>query len=246
MFNFQKIFVFLIGLWSACVIYSQSTELIRCRLCFGKVSMNAAHCVHCGEPNFKTSLRTIEKDVLQDREGVFFAINEVQPFSGFVVDGRYASGHPKIRQEYRNGKKWGLREKWYENGQLMQKSYFEDGVAHGIMREWHENGVTMAEGNFKEGKLDGMVRRWYATGKREAEYPYKDGELNGVVLQWSRKGFMIGRKQFENGKMTARLAVDPPPKEEETKEETTASEKNTKPINTNAFDGLQLGFPTSP
>jgi hypothetical protein len=245
MFNFQKIFVSMIGLWSACLLLAQSTELIRCRVCFGRVSMNAAHCIHCGEPNFKTSLRTIEKDALQDREGIFFAINDDQPYSGFVVDGRYASGHPKIQQEYRNGKKWGLRKKWYENGQLTQMSYFEDGVAHGIMREWHENGVTMAEGSFEQGKLHGVVRRWYSTGKREAEYPYTNGELNGLVLQWSRKGFMIGRMQYENGKMTARLAVDPPPKgEEESTEETTAPEKKP-PINTNVFDGLQLGFPTN-
>ena len=28
-------------------------ELVRCRLCFGKVSTSASNCIHCGEPDFK-------------------------------------------------------------------------------------------------------------------------------------------------------------------------------------------------
>jgi hypothetical protein len=247
-----------------------TSELVRCRVCFGLVSVNATHCIHCGEPKFQDELRVIEKDALQDRGGVFFEVNGREPFQGAVVDGRYANGHPKIQQEYQDGKKWGVRRKWYENGQVMQHSMYADGVAHGLMQEWHENGMRMAEGTFKEGKLEGVVRRWYDDGKREAEYPYKDGELEGIVMQWNKKGVMIAKKSFEKGKLLARLAVDPPEPEIEKVGEgqVTAAlpEAGTEPaadraeplvaplgpdpepakelpVRQNVFEGLKLGFP---
>ena len=240
-----------------CTLWCVSNELIRCRVCFGRVSVNAVACIHCGEPGFKGALKVIEKDALQDRQGVFYEVNGKEPFTGAVVDGRYADGHPKIQQEYRDGKKWGVRKKWYENGQLMQDSQYADGVAHGLMQEWHENGERMAEGSFKEGKLDGFVRRWYDDGKREAEYPYKDGELNGIVLQWNRKGVMIGKKSYEKGKLMARLAVDPPEAEDPDGKKVLPPEvlpapapkpepqppAKALPVRPNVFEGLQLGSP---
>ena len=65
-------------------------ELVRCRLCFGKVSTSASNCIHCGEPDFKPTQRTIEIHQLQDRDEIFFAVNGEEPFTGLVVDGRYA------------------------------------------------------------------------------------------------------------------------------------------------------------
>lgn len=224
---------------------SANSELIRCRVCFGKVSVNASACPHCGEPNFKPAYRVIEKEALQDRAGVFYAVNDTKPYEGWAVDGRYVNGRPKIEQEYRDGKKWGFRKKWYENGQLMQRSQFDNGVLHGNMVEWHDNGVLMAEGAFKEGQLDGIVRRWYANGKKEAEYPYKNGKLEGILYQWSRRGNMIAKKKYEDGKVVARLAVDSPITIEDDTEEGAKPEPTGNPPSNeqNVFEGLQLGFP---
>ena len=249
---------FAVILLLTCSVWCATSELVRCRVCFGRVSVNAAACIHCGEPSFKGALKVIEKDALQDRQGVFYEVNGKVPFTGAVVDGRYADGHPKIQQEYREGKKWGVRKKWYENGQLMQHSNYAEGVAHGLMEEWHENGEKQAEGTFKEGKLNGVVRRWYDDGQREAEYPYKGGELNGIVRQWNRKGVMIGKKSYEDGKLVARLAVDPPDVDKTEKEKSVppvvipapAPEADPSPpskplpVRPNIFEGLQLGVPT--
>ena len=189
-------------------------ELTHCRVCFGKVSVNAKACVHCGEPKFSSGLTLIEEDNLQDRLGVFYAINGEEAFTGLVVEGRYANGVPKARQEYKAGKRDGQRMKWYENGQVMQLSFYEDGKLHGLMEEWYENGLRMAQGTYGDGKLQGIVRRWHISGELEAEYPYKDGELHGILIQWSRQGRMTSKKEYEDGKIKARLAVDlPSPKE---------------------------------
>ena len=217
-------------------------ELVRCRLCFGKVSTSASNCIHCGEPDFKPTQRTIEIHQLQDRDEIFFAVNGEEPFTGLVVDGRYASGLPKSVQEYKDGRKQGQRTKWYENGQIMQVCFFEDGELHGVMEEWYENGLRMAEGNYQKGKLHGIVRRWHNNGNREAEYPYEEGKIVGTLIQWNRAGNMTAKKLYEDGKLKTRLAVDPPPKVEEEKE---PNLENSTPANqvedrSKLFDGLEF------
>jgi hypothetical protein len=211
-------FIHLVGAF----LLAEAHELTRCRVCFGKVSVNAKACVHCGEPKFSPRLALIEEDELQDRLGVFYAINGEEPFTGLVVEGRYTNGVPKARQEYKAGKRDGQRMKWYENGQVMQISFYEDGKLHGLMEEWYENGLRMAQGTYGDGKLQGVVRRWHISGELEAEYPYKDGELHGILIQWSRQGRMISKKEYEDGKIKARLEVDlPSPKENPDQEPTT-------------------------
>jgi hypothetical protein len=216
-------------------------ELTRCRVCFGKVSVNATACVHCGEPKFSPRLALIGEGDLQDRLGVFYAINGEKPFTGWVVEGRYTSGIPKVRQEYQDGKRHGQRMKWYENGQVMQISFYEDGKLHGFMEEWYENGLKMAQGTYGDGELQGIVRRWHISGELEAEYPYKDGELHGILIQWSRQGRMISKKEYEDGKIKARLAVDlPSPKENPDQELTNPTpEPQKEDQRTKRFDDLK-------
>lgn len=218
-----------------------ASELIRCRVCFGKISVNANACIHCGEPKFQPNLTTIEQDQLQDRNEVFYPVNGEEPFTGYVVEGRYTNGRPKARQEYKAGKRKGQRMKWYENGQVMQISFYADGELHGLMEEWYENGLKMAEGTYEKGKLHGLVRRWHNNGEREAEYPYEDGELHGILIQWSRHGRMTSKKQYETGKLKARLAIDAPPKKESDKAESQdATEPKPKDNQTKRFDDLKF------
>ena len=152
-------------------------ELVRCRLCFGKVSTSASNCIHCGEPDFKPIQRTIEIHQLQDRDEIFFAVNGEEPFTGLVVDGRYASGLPKSVQEYKDGRKQGQRTKWYENGQIMQVCFFEDGELHGVMEEWYENGLRMAEEITRKANFTELFGVGIITESREAEYPYEEVKL---------------------------------------------------------------------
>ena len=244
--NFLKLSFIFTSLAFSYLILSGNSELIRCKVCFGPVSFNAASCPHCGEPEFKPPYRVIEKESLQDRATVFYAVNDTKPYTGWVVDGRYVNGRPKIEQEYRDGKKWGIRRKWYENGQLMQRSQYEEGVLEGKMLEWHENGAVMADGVFVDGKLHGLVRRWFSDGKKEAEYPYQEGKLDGILIQWNRRGNMIGKKKYEAGKLLVRMAVDPPVNTASASEDETKTEASTgTDSSSNVFEGLQLGFPQS-
>lgn len=217
-------------------------ELVRCRLCFGKVSTAAQSCIHCGEPDFKPAQSTIEIHQLQDRDEVFFAINGEAPFTGWVVEGRYASGLPKSLQQYTDGHKHGQRTKWYENGQIMQVCFFKDGELHGAMEEWYENGLRMAEGNYEDGKLHGIVRRWHSNGKREAEYPYQAGKIEGILIQWNRYGAMTSKKLYEAGKLKTRLAVDPPPEKPAGEDVPPKEPPPVKPAEERGklFDGLQF------
>ena len=70
---------------------------------------------------------------------------------------------------YKDGKKDGLIEYVYTNGQLGMRGYFINGKEHGLWEGFHENGELAMRLNFKEQKLHG-----------EAEYfsDYMDGQLH--------------------------------------------------------------------
>jgi len=57
----------------------------------------------------------IDQSKLQDRNGILYTVNEIEPFSGIV-------------QEF------------YKNGQIKSRMEIENGQYHGALTVWHENG----------------------------------------------------------------------------------------------------------
>ena len=57
------------------------------------------------------------------------------------------------KRNYKDGKKDGLFEKYYENGQLESKGNYKDGKWDGIHEKYYENGQLKKKGNYKDGKI---------------------------------------------------------------------------------------------
>ena len=51
---------------------------------------------------------------------------------------------------------------------------FDNGRPYGLRIEWYENGLKKLEGNLKDGKLDGKVN-WLTKNGVNLEGYYKDG-----------------------------------------------------------------------
>tara|TARA_B100001758_G_C18123374_1_gene459950 strand:+ start:201 stop:668 length:468 start_codon:yes stop_codon:yes gene_type:complete len=62
-----------------------------------------------------------------------------------------------ITCSYKDGKKDGLIEYVYKNGQLGMRGYYLDGKEHGLWEGFHANGEPAMRLNFKEQKLHGEV-----------------------------------------------------------------------------------------
>jgi len=86
------------------------------------------------------SAREIDYEQIQDKDGIFYAVDENKPYSGKVTG-------------------------FYPNGQLKGDGVLVNGKLDGLIRDWYENGLLSAEVTYVDGKLDGVNRRWYENGQ---------------------------------------------------------------------------------
>jgi antitoxin component YwqK of YwqJK toxin-antitoxin module len=53
----------------------------------------------------------------------------------------------------------------------------KDGKRDGLYQRWYENGQLRFEGTYKDGKSNGLLRGWKSNGKLDWESTYKGGKL---------------------------------------------------------------------
>lgn len=91
---------------------------------------------------------------------------------------------------YKENKKNGLGQVFYENGRVREEAFYKDDKLHGSHKSYREDGSTSDEGSYREGKQDGLLRYYYPNGQVSGERNFKAGELHGA-----------GKSFFENGKL---------------------------------------------
>lgn len=155
--------------------------------------------------------QSVYRGELHERDGVFYAPFEKDPFSGkhiesrgdgslskegFYIDGRqeglftswYENGQLKSELTHKSGKLEGLAREWYENGQLKSEATYKNGKVQGLSRDWHENGQLWGEGNWKSGNPEGLWRIWDLNGRLKSEATYKNGQEDGLSRRWGLFG----------------------------------------------------------
>ena len=89
-------------------------------------------------------------DKLVERNGVTYQVDSDEPFTGRSVR-FYESGQLENRTDYRDGKKNGLSEWFWENGNLGQRGHLKDGKKDGLLEVFYENGELRRSVNYKNG-----------------------------------------------------------------------------------------------
>lgn len=168
--------------------------------------------------------KVVSAVTLQEKNGIFFAPNEKQPFTGTVV-GNYSNGQKEGEIELINGTLTSSI-KWYENGQKKEELNCKDGMKNGkcvgtqSMVEWYENGQKKSELNGRDGfdfaefdKLDdpnfkletikgsGNGITWYEDGQKKQEFYIKDGKINGTIWNEDNQKQMEVKITLKNGKI---------------------------------------------
>lgn len=87
---------------------------------------------------FSCSAKVVNFDQLQDRNGLYFLVNEEKPFSGEVVS--YINGKLEFEGEVKNGLREGVWSYYYPTGQKRMAGVFTDGLKEGTWTYWKENG----------------------------------------------------------------------------------------------------------
>ena len=91
----------------------------------------------------------------------------------------HSNGKLKSRKTYQSkvegGKRHGLSEWFYENGQLKTKGNIKDGKYDGLVETYFENGQLRKKSNWKDGQLNGLEETYYLNGQFESRC-YKNNE----------------------------------------------------------------------
>ncbi len=102
------------------------------------------------------------------------------PICGDSVDNQYVrEGEWNTQLErvtYKNGKKDGLYEKYYSNGNVYERCNYEEGVLNGVCEFWYDTtGKRMKHMTYVNGKLEGSYKYWCQDGSIFESYEYKNG-----------------------------------------------------------------------
>jgi antitoxin component YwqK of YwqJK toxin-antitoxin module len=88
---------------------------------------------------------------LQDRNGLFYVVNQDKPFSGEVVS--YIGGRLEFEGTIDKGLRTGLWTYYYPNGQKKMEGMYNEGLKDGTWTYWKENGTQDVVEVYKYGKL---------------------------------------------------------------------------------------------
>jgi antitoxin component YwqK of YwqJK toxin-antitoxin module len=88
---------------------------------------------------------------------------------------RFEDGSKKQELNYENGKKNGVFQRWYSNGQLEKKGSYKDDRFDGFFEAWNEEGVRKWTGFYRDGKQHGEWTLFDKSGNPMPAIYFKDG-----------------------------------------------------------------------
>ena len=119
-------------------------------------------------------------------------------FSG-ISTSYYDNNQIKIRQIFKNGKKYSLHRSWHSNGQLKGEKNWINGKEDGLHRSWHSNGQLGYFGNWINGEKDGLRRMFNSNGELNWEENYKNRKKDGLHREWWYTGEKRNQVNWING-----------------------------------------------
>lgn len=121
----------------------------------------------------------------------------------------YENGNLKVKEEYKNGKRIGLSEKYFENGKKDREGTYRlihkvtsdyllvslanitidaISVLDGTYKEWHENGNLKKESFYIKGVQEGEVKEYHENGYLLARYSVINEKKEGVYERYHENG----------------------------------------------------------
>lgn len=92
------------------------------------------------------------------------------------------------RRSYKLGKKNGVQQSFWENGNKRFEFIANEDICEGEMKEWAEDGLLVHLANFVQGQEAGTQKQWYSNGKIKSNY---------IIIKGKRYG-LLGTKNCKN------------------------------------------------
>jgi len=113
----------------------------------------------------------------------------------------WENGNKAIYTEYSDSLKHGMKQLWYESGELWSQMTFIKGVLHGTIKTWYKNDELSLIGSYKNGVLDGEFIVMDSIGRRIGVKNYLNGKLHGKYrVQNPETNDLFEYIEYDNGK----------------------------------------------
>jgi antitoxin component YwqK of YwqJK toxin-antitoxin module len=116
----------------------------------------------------------------------------------------YATGAPRAKGTYEQGKPVGTHEAWYPTGQLRHRVVYAgddvtrerwysngasaDAPPNGMIEEFHANGTVHTRTTYENGVQHGPYEALYPNAKKWKAGTYQQGHLHGRYQEWWKNG----------------------------------------------------------
>lgn len=162
----------------------------------------AAVCVAWPEeqPRAAQQNHKVEADRLELRASRGVVVLDGLPYSGEALR-HDDEGHLLERVVYREGKKHGLKEMWFEDGTRSFSSTYVAGKRHGETRSWWRNGNQRTLSKFVDGRGDGTQLQWYASGAMFKQIELRAGTEAGLQRSWRENGKLYNNYEVHDGRI---------------------------------------------
>ena len=159
--------------------------------------------VGCGEPDLSdldvfedATADAVDWSKLRVRDGVTYLPNEETPFTG-RAESFYDNGQKKQENNYKDGKRDGLRTSWYDNGIKRVEANYKDGKQDGVVNAWYNNSLLKEKSTYSNGKIVSAFV-WKPNGEKCPASNVKNG--NGVKLWYVLGSTQVDRITYKDGK----------------------------------------------
>ena len=131
-------------------------------------------------------LKVVAKEKLETRQGITYEIGKTNPFSGYAVLYYHTNGQVREREAYEDGKRRGLIESFYDNGQLESLTWMgKVNVPKKYLRRWNSKGLPEARSGYQEnfrswGSRSLASRGLIKNGKQVGTWEYFNQSGNNI------------------------------------------------------------------
>jgi antitoxin component YwqK of YwqJK toxin-antitoxin module len=111
----------------------------------------------------------------------------------------FLQGFGQINQNDSDGKKHGLWEKQYENGEIQYRGKFEHGVPVGTFQRYYDDGSLQAEIEYRSSTENYAILYYPEIEVKMAEGKYIDQERDSVWTFYSEEGVLNSKETYLDG-----------------------------------------------
>lgn len=173
-----------------------------------------AEWVKVQNPKLASYYRTInyKDNVPQGTARDFFITGELQWAGNLLSDDPedvltgevnwyYRNGIVSRKEYYKNGKREGIANSYFDDGKLKTKETFKNNLLHGKYLSYQKKGFLYEKIQYRNGNKSGKSIRYYSNNKLSLVARYKNGEKHGIKTSYFQNGNIETTGDYENDEL---------------------------------------------